>query len=312
MEVANQEQTPVDIMNKAVILALSKRYIGTTKSVRPDKVKIVKESESQVDTDARWMSTSKTLFSSKKLWDIYAADTRIDNLLTKYCLPSVIRRSNTRILPAALVPEVDAILVAHLEERERMVEEFCSPEEYESAIAKAKEKLGPLWNEEDYLPLDVVRKQFAYSWQYLEFNVSSQLKTISADILKREQKKLEEHWVEAGNSIRALLRANMADLVSHMAERLSPTADGKKRVFKTSSLTNIQDFIATFDARNLSGDTDLKALVDKVQALTKGLDPELLRGDESMRINTQKQFESVKTELDKLVIAGPSRFIELE
>jgi hypothetical protein len=78
---------PSNIMGRAVILVLAKHYIGTSKSVRQDKITIVKD-ENQPEPDKSWTSTSKTLFSSPKRWSIYTLVASLDARLSKYLLPS--------------------------------------------------------------------------------------------------------------------------------------------------------------------------------------------------------------------------------
>lgn len=308
MPIPKIEANDLNITEKATCIVIDRKYIGTSKAVPKDKVKVIGETETK-QTDAKWWSSSKTLIASDELTAIYNADAGIDQLLQYYCLPSLFKRS-MYLLPYALVPEVDEILLEHEKRRQGLVDEFIKV--YDLAITEAAGRLGDLFDPSDYVTSEVARASFQYSWKYVEFGVSSGLKNVSAEMYKREQEKAQAQWVEASDSIRQLLRAGMAELVNHMAERLSPTADGKKRVFRASSLENLDGFIATFDARNLTNDTELRNLVEKVKALTEGLDPEVLRSDDNLRANMQKSFEAVKTDLDKLVVDAPTRRIELE
>ena len=299
-----------NIMDKAVLLLIKKTYIGVSKTVRPEQIQVIKWNESQTETDKSWMSTSKTIFSSKKLWSIYNADSLMEiNLVKRYCLPSPLR--SAKLLPVSLVPKVDEVLENHLKNRIEMVNEFCSPDEYQSAIDRAKLKLGPLFNPDDYMPLELAKREFRFSWQYAELGVGNALRSLSAEVVKREEAMLRAQWVDASNNIRTLLRVNMNDLVSHLIDRLSPTTDGKRKAFKRPSIDNINDFISVFDARNLTSDVELKAMVDKISQMTKGLDPELLRGDDNLRDIVKQGFEEIKVELDKLVVDAP-RLISFE
>jgi hypothetical protein len=172
--------------------------------------------------------------------------------------------------------------------------------------------LGPLWNAEDYKPKEVVEADFTYTHYYIDGNVGTAgLEKISAELFAREQEKAKSVWVEANNVIRRFLRGNTAELVNHMVERLQPTSDGKKKVFRKESVENIQKFIGTFYERNLTDDKQLEELVTKLKGLTEGLDPETVRSDDGLRTQVTQSFSEIKEALDKLVVA-PSRFIELE
>jgi hypothetical protein len=171
--------------------------------------------------------------------------------------------------------------------------------------------LGELYNVADYPPVEVARKRFQFSWQYTDFGVSPQLENINRELFLREQKKAQEQWVEASGQIQQLLRQSMADLVNHLVTQLSPTADGKRRAFRSSSIENIDKFLEAFDARNITDDKELAQLVEKTRQLTQGLNPEDLRTSDVARETTRNVFEQVKQTLTGM-ITTKSRLVEFE
>jgi transcriptional regulator of met regulon len=201
------------------------------------------------------------------------------------------------------------MLEAHIVTRKELVDRFC--ETYESSILEAQTKLGPRFNPGDYPTKDEARDSFKYRWSYMQFGVSEALKEISTEMFRREQEKAEEQWKQVDSSIRTLLRTSMKELVDHMVERLTPGEDGKKKRFTKNSLENIEAFLRTFDARNLTDDVELQKVVEQVKKLTDGLPAEQVRTDEALRDSLKIGFDKIKTSLDGMIVLAPMRRIEL-
>jgi len=83
-------------------------------------------------------------------------------------------------------------------------------------------------------------------------------------------------------------------------------------VFRESLIGNIQEFINTFEARNLLGDKELEALVGKAQEILIGVKTDDLRKKEDIRESTRKQFEEINAELGQMVELKKSRRFNLE
>lgn len=292
----------VNLLEKAVCISVSRKLIGYTRTVSTMEAKV------GVKTDQSMVHVTKELFDSKELQAIISADGKIDGYLKRRCLPSPLKRS-VYLLPNNLIPEVDAILTEHSNKRQELIGDFCKV--YEQTIAEAKERLGELFNPADYLPLNEVTLAFAFNWQYLNFGAADALKGISQAMYQREQKKIEAQMVQASEAIQQMLRVNMASLVNHMVDRLTPK-DGKKMVFRKSMMDNIKDFLKTFDELNLSDDKELKKLVEKAQALTEGISPENLKTDEAIRDSMQAGFTAIKTQLDSMLTEVPTRSIRFD
>jgi hypothetical protein len=104
----------------------------------------------------------------------------------------------------------------------------------------------------------------------------------------------------------------MQELVGRLVERLTPGADGKKKAFGAGALDKAREFLDTFQARNLTGDTAMEQLVEQAQALLAGADPEKIRSDELFRGELQARFSEIGQQLDALVIEAPVRKFYLE
>jgi phage tail tube protein FII len=115
------------------------------------------------------------------------------------------------------------------------------------------------------------------------------------------------------------MRAEMAELVAHMADKLKPDAKGKPKIFRDTivgngekSYGNITDFLATFEARNVTDDKELAALVKQAKGLLKGVDADSLRDDEKTKARVAKGMQAIKSTLDGMVTEKPNRSFQFE
>lgn len=74
----------------------------------------------------------------------------------------------------------------------------------------------------------------------------------------------------------------------------------------------MEDFLKTFDVRNITDDKQLKVQVGKMRQLLKGTNPELLRTDESNRDFIREKFEEIKKNMAPLIVEKPTRSISFD
>lgn len=174
---------------------------------------------------------------------------------------------------------------------------------------RPRTRLRGLFDALDYVPAEAVRQEFGFSWQYLSFDVPATLQAIDQEIFRREREKAARQWDDAAAQIQTLLRANMLDLVASMVERLSPTHDGQRKIFKNTLCSNLTEFLKNFDARNVTDDAELARVVAQARDILSGIDPQLLRDSDNVRATVQSGFAQVQQELGAMVVNRPARRI---
>lgn len=112
--------------------------------------------------------------------------------------------------------------------------------------------------------------------------------------------------------VNTYLREAMRSLVNHLVDRLSPSESGKSKTFKSSTLTNLLEFLNTFDARNLGNDIELAQLVTTAKNVLSGVDSQLLRSDQSIANVVQNGMGTIKAQLDSLLIKKPIRLYSFD
>ena len=81
----------------------------------------------------------------------------------------------------------------------------------------------------------------------------------------------------------------------------------KPKVFRDSLIGNIQDFIGTFNSRNLMNDAELAALVEKAKGVLVGAEPEKLRKNQDTRAAIAAKFAEIKANLDGMITTRKGR-----
>ena len=124
---------------------------------------------------------------------------------------------------------------------------------------EAAQRLRSLYNPGDYPPVDHVAQQFTFTWQYISFGVPDQLREISTKIWQDEREKAAQVMAEAGREIQQVLRSAM---VKHMRDRLKDGPDGKPLRFKETTVSNLADFLGTFEITRQAMDYLIASLSD--------------------------------------------------
>jgi hypothetical protein len=290
----------LNVMDKAIILKLEFHRPGNQRKLKADQY--------TVDADKDMVHATKQLLDSDELKAVAKFDSETWNYVASRALPSTIK--GFWVMPVGLLEEVDGVLESRATKRGELVD--VAVKAYPKLLAKAPELLRGVYDEADYPSADEFRRAFGFSWRYVSFGVPEQLEQIKADVFKREQDKAAKHWEQATEGMQALMRHDMAEMVDHMIDRLTPTEDGKVKVFRSSMIDNVHDFLTTFEARNITDDAQLQKLVAKARGLVDGVAHDTLKTDAEVRDKVRKGMSVIKTSLDKLVVIRPTRKIRFE
>jgi hypothetical protein len=188
-------------------------------------------------------------------------------------------------------------------------------EVYPDQITPEATKLGPLYNPNDYRAVEALRTLFKFDYSFISVGVPNELKAFNVQLFKKMQKQALETWKQIEANGVLVLRKAVTDLVGGLVESLTDKSTGEKKKFHASSVTKITEFIDNFKGRNICGDAELDAEVEKLRGLVEGIDPDKLsagdKGDEAMREKVRKSMEGMAARLKPLLIAAESRVINL-
>ncbi len=291
IEVANMGH---DLAQRTVCVKVRLGRLGNSRKVSNSQV--------EVDTDKRLIRVSKHLLDSKDLRVIANFDGEIRRYLYDTCLPF---EAGIHLCPFGLLEQLEWKMREFADGRQGLIQSFLIA--YPGLSQEAAQRLRSLYNPGDYPPVDHVAQQFTFTWQYISFGVPEQLREISTRIWQDEREKAAQVMAEAGREIQQVLRTAMAELVKHMRDRLKDGPDGKPLRFKETTVSNLVDFLGTFDFRNVTDDAELKALVDKARQTLTGVSADDLRTIADVRVRVQQGMADLAAELDTMIIKKPGR-----
>jgi len=150
----------------------------------------------------------------------------------------------------------------------------------------------------------------------MTINLPAALATREAAIYKqiydRCKLQAESKWADATEQVMLAVREAMAKIVTRITTQLTPGPDGKRRKLHDSMLQEVNVFLDTFQARNLTGDQDLDSLVQQARSILTGVTTDGLKTDDTMREHVGKAFEDLGATLDGMIVTAPARRIRLD
>jgi hypothetical protein len=255
--------------------------------------------------NSEWLKGAKVLIDPDCLSSVRSVLSKARTHLQKAALPFPIH--GLTLVPKETLTGIDEALCQMKSEFEAEVEKFI--QSYEDEREKARESLGPLFNDADY-PIDV-RRKFRFEWRFITMDVPGKSKLLSPELYEREKEKFQTLMEETRELATVALREEFAGIVQHMVERLSGEQDGKPKKFKNSMLDKMGEFLDSFGDRNLFSDDKLAALVDQAREVVSGLSMEELRQDGNLRQYIASEMDALRIAVDGALEDLPRRKIRM-
>lgn len=287
--------TATQLQEKVVIFILTIRKPGTERRVG-DKSILATEA------DKNRFRVTKQIFDAKEVKDIQKIDTSIRNYIGRTALPSPFKEG-VYALPIGLLEKVDDKMEEFAKERREAVEALKLV--FAEIKDEARTKLGSHFNERDYaIDFD---SAYRLEWQYVSLAAPEVVKGIDGRLYTREQERLQRQWNEAITEMRDALRLGLSELVNDLVTRLTASADGDKKVKPSHLLQRFEEFLSTFQARNVTGDEELADLAQQARNLLNGVDTKRLVESKNLQQQIAQDFKKVQVTLNKLELESKNR-----
>ena len=178
---------------------------------------------------------------------------------------------------------------------------------YDQIKADARQRLGRLYNPADYPP--EVRGLFAVAWDFPSVEPPSYLLRLNPDLYREEQERVARRFEEAVRLAEQAFVSEFARLVAHLTDRLANGEGGERRIFRDSVVTNLTEFFEKFKHLNVRSSEELDRLVEQAQGLVRGVTPQDLRDNDSLRQQVTTKMAQVQARLDGMIVERPRRQI---
>lgn len=294
------EQTASELRQTMGAVKLSFSWLGTQRKLSDAQTK------QAADT---FHAATDLVTASKRLIDTKNTTYRV--LTTLKSQASAYWRSMTLPYPqegVRLIKQADigAFETRMREYKEQLVVAAANLQlEYEALKVAAREKLGDLYNPNDYPPS--LEGVFDLRWEYPPVDPPNYLMTFNPELYQQEQQRVQHRFETAVVMAENAFAEQLQDMISHLIERLTDEPDGTKKTFKASAIENFKEFYDNFRSMNVRSNAQLDNLIQRATDIVSGVDVKDLRKNTNLRQNLTHQMGEVKTALDNLITNAPRR-----
>jgi hypothetical protein len=130
---------------------------------------------------------------------------------------------------------------------------------------------------------------------------------LSPGIYREEQERVARRFEEAVRLAEQAFLEEFGRLVAHLSERLTAGADGERKVFRDSAITNLTEFFGRFRHLDVGSSAQLDELVAEAQRLVQGVSPQSLRTNSDLRQQVAGRLGQVQARLDGMLVDAPRR-----
>ena len=191
--------------------------------------------------------------------------------------------------------------------RDELTEAVAELDDHFDALkSAARERLGSLFDLADYPPS--LRGLFEVSWDFPSVEPPEYLLRLNPALYEQEKNRIAARFDEAVKLAEEAFVAEFSGLVSHLVERLSG-ADGQKKVFRDSAITNLTGFFDRFKSLNVRSNAELDRLVETAQKTISGVEADSVRSNDALRQTLSTQLSAVQSALDGMLVDQPRRRI---
>jgi len=179
--------------------------------------------------------------------------------------------------------------------------------QYGALKAAARQRLGTLFNAEDYPA--ALTGWFDCTWDFPSVEPPDYLRQLSPQLYAQEAARVATRFDEAIRLAEEAFTDELGNLVAHLTDRLSGTEDGKPKVFRDSAIENLCEFFDRFRHLNIRSNEQLDDLVMQAQRIVRGVQPQQLRDDQTLRQRVTTQLAGVQSVIDGMLVDRPRRNI---
>lgn len=281
------------IVYKTVLFSVSFGKLGNSRQVSKDVL--------LTDANHDYLSVNKKLLDSPELEAIISRDAQMYNYVKSLCYKY---EDGLLLLPREYMVEVDGRLETYKIERAGLVEAFMKA--YVERIEQARTALGSQFDDKQYPGLEEAKAKFHFSWCFRDFAVPEALKMVG--LYDKEQEKVSAKLAIVADEITLLMRQQVLDLVNKLKTSLEPTEDGKNKRFYASTVTNIQDFVSAFKAKNVTNDIELEEVMNSLATVISSVDDvSSLKKDDGFKTTLLGSMDKISEQLETLVETVPTR-----
>jgi hypothetical protein len=277
-------------------------WLGVRKTLTPDQKAQAAES---FGAEGQYLSAGKKLIDTRH--EAYKAVTAIRSKVTSYwrALTLPYPEPGMRLIRQDQIETLNDQLMEFKQQLGEAVNEL--DRRYGELQGAAQQRLGRLFNPRDYPA--TLQGLFAIDWDFPSVQPPDYLLQLNPALYEQERARMTARFEEAVTLAETAFADEFSKLVSHLTERLQDQPGQQPKVFRDSAVENLQGFFERFKTLNVRSNAQLDELVTTAQKAVRGVVPQALRDDQSLRQQIAGQLAAVGSTLDSLLVDRPRRTI---
>ena len=205
--------------------------------------------------------------------------------------------SGPRLLPTKSFLEYTQEMDRHRQQFEFLVDAFLN--KYDTLIAAAAFKLGTLFDRDEYLLRDAVARKFSFNLDYMPLPTAGDFRLdIDSAIQQQLVSQYEQRLAQQVEQAQRDAWDRMYEVLTQLKDRLTLDENGKRKIFRDTTVTNATDLCEALTALNVMGDPKLEAARQKLEDALMGVEPAELRKEEGERLTVLSKVNDILSTFD--------------
>lgn len=285
--------TTAGISRAAMLVSLNISVYTGRKMDRKTQAEVVANKGA---ASARAASVYKSLFADcPELEAIVKFQSRARNRHYDLTLPW--SDSGIRLLPTKAFMDYTQETDQMRQHFEFLVEQFLL--KFDTLVAAAAFKLGTMFDRDEYPLRDEVAGRFRFDVAYMplptsgDFRLDIEHETQQALVDQYEQRMAEQVAAAQQDAWTRLYEA-----LTHLKDKLTLDEEGKRKIFRDTTVTNVQELCDALTKLNVTGDPALEAARRKLEDAILGVEPAELRKEEGERLTVLHKVSTILDSFD--------------
>ena len=203
-----------------------------------------------------------------------------------------------RLLPTAQYFKYHEQMTAMQNEYESLVDTFLR--DYDNEIINAQLKLGDLFDPFEYPTAESLRAKFGFRLSYIPLPDAGDFRIdVGNEATEQIRTEYQSYYSRQLESAMNDVWHRAYEALSRMSERLDYTDDNKK-IFRDTLVSNVTDMVELLNVCNVTGDSQMSAMANKLDEALRGITPDALREDQMLRAETKRTVDDAIKALPSL------------
>lgn len=179
---------------------------------------------------------------------------------------------------------------------------------WQEVLDEAPKRLGQLFNKNDYPESPIGLFDCSLSFPNLE-----PPGYLPKEVFEQQSKAVQKQFEEALKIGEAMLAEELQKLVGNLADRLTPGADGKPKVFKEASVQGVYDFFEKIGKLGMGSSEELENAISQVKEVLGGCNAkDLKKFSDDTKVSMSEQLKLVGKSLEASVQSLPRRKLNIK